>query len=131
MRIKPTLYITLFAILVSILVQACSGTVTSLTATSTSRTSFSKETSIEEVELQLKPEMVSHVLGIKKILLNAGRSAFKLTSPDGQIQWEEAFTAPANYQYSFDLDVIPGVWKLEIELEDATGSYDIQWRASN
>ena len=63
--------------------------------------------------------------------LASGRLVFKLSSPDGRIQWEEAFTAPAEYQHTHDLDVTPGIWKLEIELENATGNYYIQWRASN
>jgi hypothetical protein len=129
MRIKTTLNVTLLAILVSIFVQACSGTGTS-TASSTSRIAFSIETSIEVDELEIKSEMSSNILRIKKMSLDSGRLVFKLSSPDGRIQWEEAFTAPADYQHTFDLDVTPGIWKLEIELENATGNYDIQWRAS-
>ena len=131
MRIKTVLNVTLLAILVSICVQACSGTGTSSTASSTSRTAFSSETSIEVDELEIKPEMSSNILSIKKMSLDSGRLVFKLSSPDGRIQWEEAFTAPADYQHPFDLDVTPGIWKLEIELENATGNYNIQWRASN
>jgi len=131
MRIKTTLNVTLLAILVSIFVQACSGTGTSSTASSTSRTAFSIETSIEVNELEIKPEMSSNILRIEEMSLDSGRLVFKLFSPDGHIQWEEAFTAPADYQHTFDLDVTPGIWKLEIELENATGNYDIQWRASN
>lgn len=131
MRIKTTLNITILAILVSILVQACSGTVTSSTSSSTSRTSFSIETSIKVDELEIKPEMISNILRIKEMSLNSGRLVFKLSSPDGHVQWEEAFTAPADYQHTFDLDVTPGIWKLDIELENATGHYYIEWRASN
>ena len=131
MRFKTTLNVTLLALLVSIFVQACSGTVTSSTASSTSRTAFSTETSTEVDELEIKPEMNSNVLRIRKMSLDSGRLVFKLSSPDGLIQWEEAFTAPADYQHTLDLDVTPGTWKLEIELENATGNYNIEWRASN
>jgi hypothetical protein len=61
--------------------------------------------------------------------LDVGQLVFRLSSPDGQVQWEETFTAPANYQHRFDLDVTPGIWKPAIELEDATGDSDIEWEA--
>jgi len=125
------LKVILLAVLVSIFVQACSGTCTSSTASSTSRTAFSIETSTEVNELEIKPEMNSNILRVNKLSLDSGRLVFKLSSPDGRVQWEEAFTAPADYQHTFDLDVTPGIWMLEIELENATGNYHIQWRASN
>jgi len=131
MRIKNTLNITLLATLVLIFVQACSSTDTSSTASSTSRTAFSIETSMDVNHLEVKPEMTSNILKINRIHLDSGQLAFKLSAPDGQIKWEEVFTAPANYQHIFNLDVTPGIWKLEIELENATGDYDIDWRASN
>jgi len=131
MRIIKILNVTLLAILASILVQACSGTNTSSRASSTSRTDFSTETSTEVVELAINPEMNSNVLRIKRMSLDSGRIVFKLSSPDGHIQWEEAFSAPTHYQHTFDLDNTPGTWKLEIELENATGNYNIEWRASN
>jgi len=131
MRSKTIFWVILLAILVSIFFQACSGSVTSSAGSSTSQTAFSSETSVTVNELDIKPEMSSNTLRIKKISLDSGRIVFKLSSPDGQIQWEEAFTAPVDKQYTFDLDATPGIWKLEIELENATGNYDIEWRASN
>jgi len=131
MRSKTIFWVILLAILVSIFFQACSGSVTSSAGSSTSQTAFSSETSVTVNELDIKPEMSSNTLRIKKISLDSGRIVFKLSSPDGQIQWEEAFTGPVDKQYTFDLDATPGIWKLEIELENATGNYDIEWRASN
>jgi len=61
--------------------------------------------------------------------LDVGQLVFRLSSPDGQVQWEEAFTAPANYTQKFDLDATPGIWRLEIELENATGDYNIKWES--
>jgi len=127
MKIYPALIVTLLVILF----QACSATDITSTATSTSRIAFSDETSIDVDELEIKSEMNSNILTIKKISLSSGRLVFKLSSPDGHTQLEEVFTAPADYQHTFDLKVIPGAWKLEIELKNATGNYDIQWRASD
>jgi len=131
MRIKAMLKVTLIVILFSAYVQACSGIGTSSTASSTSKTAFDMGTSIEVDEIDIRPEMSSNTLRINEMSLEAGRLSFKLSSSDGNIQWEESFTAPADYKHTFDLDVMPGVWKLEIELEDATGNYNIEWRASD
>ena len=131
MKIKPMLNMTFFAILVVIFLQACSSNGISSTASSTSRISFSGETSIEANELEIKPEMSSNILTIKKMNLKSGQLIFKLSSPDGHIQWEETFTAPADYQHTLNLEVTPGTWKLQIELKDATGNYDLAWKASN
>lgn len=131
MRLKKILHIILIAIMISLLVQACSSTGTSSTASSTSRSDFIAETGSEVDEVDVKPEMTSNVLRIEEMKLTAGQLVFRLSSPDGQVQWEETFTAPTNYQHTFDLDVTPGIWKLEIKLENATGNYDIRWKASN
>jgi len=131
MRIKTTLKVTLFAVLISVFVQACSGGGTSTTASSTLHTAFDMETSVEVNELEIKPEMNFNTLSINEMSLEAGRLAFKLSSPDGDVQWEEAFTAPAKYQQRFDLALTPGTWQLEIELKEATGNYDIEWKASD
>jgi hypothetical protein len=63
--------------------------------------------------------------------LNAGQLTFRLFKPAGDVQWEKTLTTHANYQQTFNLDVTPGTWKLEIKLENAAGNYDIQWKASN
>ena len=82
-------------------------------------------------EIEVKSDMRSNVLCIEKMSLDAGQLVFRLIAPDGKIKWEKEFIAPASYQDSFELEVTPGIWKLEIELEDATGRYDIRWNASD
>ena len=123
--------VALFVILVSIVVPACTSAGTRSETARTSRSDFSFETRRDVDELEVKPDMRSNILRIKKMSLEAGQLVFRLSSPDGQVQWEKAFTAPASYQGAFELEVTPGLWKLEIELEDATGSYDIRWEASD
>jgi len=131
MKSRTALPVILLAIIISISVQACSGTGTSSTTSSSFRSDFTVETRTEIDELEIKSEMSSNTLRITKLSLDAGQLVFRLSSPDGKVQWEKTFTAPVNYQHTFELEVTPGVWKLEIELENATGNYDIQWNTSN
>ena len=131
MKFRAMLQVTLLAALILMCVQACSGNGTSSTASSTSRSDFTAETRLEVDELEIKPEMNSNILKIREMNLDAGQLVFLLSTPDGHVQWEETFTAPATYQHTFDLDMTPGTWKLEIKLDNATGNYDIQWKASN
>jgi hypothetical protein len=131
MRSHRLLQVALLAILLVVLVQGCSRAGTRSTASSTSRSDFTAETILYVDELEVRAEMNSNVLTIESIRLDTGQLTLRLVKPDGQIQWEEVHVAPADYQHTFELDVTPGTWRLELELEDATGGYDMQWDASN
>lgn len=92
------------------------------------RHDFSAETRNDVVEHDVYSGRSSNSLRVE-MNLDVGQLVFRLSSPDGQVQWEEAFTAPVNYTQKFDLDATPGIWKLEIELENATGDYNIKWES--
>lgn len=111
--------------------QACSRAGASSTSSTTSKTDFVMETRLDVDELEVRPDMISNRLKIKKMNLDAGQLTFRLFTPAGDVQWEKTFTAPADFEQPFDLEATPGIWKLEIETEDATGNYNIQWKASN
>jgi len=130
MKSRTMLNVTLLAILMAMLVAACGGT--RLYTSQTSQKDFNAETSNDVVDFdaQASPRMSSHILQIK-MNLDAGQLVFRVSSPDGQVKLEETIKAPANYQHKFDLDTVPGLWKLAIELEDATGNYDIDWKTDN
>ena len=130
MKPLTILQVAFLAILALTFVPACSSTGTHSAATSTSRSDFTAKTRIEVHELEVKPVMSSNILKIKTGL-DAGQLTFRLFKPAGDVQWEKTLTTRANYQQTFNLDVTPGTWKLEIELENASGNYDIQWKASN
>jgi len=130
MKPSTTLSAAFLAILALTLVPACSSSGTHSAASSTSRSNFIAKTRIEVDELEVKPVMSSNILKIKT-RLDAGQLTFRLFKPAGDVQWEKTLTTRANYQQTFNLDVTPGTWKLEIELENASGNYDIQWKASN
>jgi hypothetical protein len=100
-------------------------------STNTSRSTFTDKTEVEIIELEVKPDMRTNVLKINHIKLDEGQITLQLYDPDKEIQWEETLTAPDKFTEKFDLDIIPGPWQIEIEFEDASGSYNIKWEAKN
>ena len=130
MKLLTILQVAFLAILALTFVPACSSAGTHSAANSTSRSNFIAKTRIEVDELEVKPVMSSNILKIKT-RLDAGQLTLRLFKPAGDVQWEKTLTTHADYQQTFNLDVTPGTWKLEIELENASGNYDIQWKAAN
>lgn len=130
MKPLALLPVALAAILALTFVPACSSTGSHSAATSNSKSNFTVKNRLDVDELEVKPAMSTHTLRIKTSL-GAGQLTFRLFKPDGGVQWEKTLTTRANYQQAFDLDVTPGTWKLEIVLENASGDYDVRWKASN
>ena len=100
-------------------------------SSSTSKSDFVEKTEVRIDELEIKPGMWTNVLKINALKLTAGELTFRLIDPDGQVHWEETFTAPAKFNEKFDLEVIPGVWQLEIDFVNASGKYNLKWEAKN
>ena len=135
MKLRTRLPAALFAVLALMLVSACSsaglGLANSSTSTNRSSSHFTADTKLDVIELEVRPAMRSNRLEIKQVRLDAGTVTARLSTPDGQVQWEKTFTAPDTSRQTLSLDAVPGTWKLELQLENATGAYQVQWRASN
>jgi hypothetical protein len=128
MKARTVLCVTLLAIIVSMLVSACFGGGRVFTSTYTSRTDFNSKTTTELHQLEVDSRRSSNSLNLE-MNLDVGQVVFRLSSPDGQVQWQQTFTAPVSYRHAFDLDVTPGMWSLTNELKTATGDYHIEWKA--
>ena len=131
MKHRTILHLILLAAITLTLAQACSKSGNSSTSSSTSRSDFASESRLDVDKLEVTSVMSAHHLKIRKMSLTAGQLTFRLLTPAGDVQWEQAFTAPADFKETRNLDTIPGTWTLEIKTENATGYYDIQWQASN
>ena len=131
MKLRTRLGTALLAMVVLVLVQACSQAGNRSTASSTSNSDFAAETRLDTVEVEIKPAMRSNRLEIKTAHVDAGTLTLRLSTPEGEVQWEKTLTAPEAYKHTFDLDLTPGTWKLELQLENASGAYQVRWRASN
>jgi hypothetical protein len=134
MKTSKIISVLLLAVMLGMLLQACSNTNRgglSLTSNSSSKADFELESGVKADEMEIKSGMTSHVLKIKNIHVSAGQLTLRLYKPGGALQWEKKLAAPERYQETFNLDITPGIWKLEFELENATGNYNIEWNASN
>ena len=111
----------------------CSSTLngTSQVSTRSEKSTFDAATEIKETEIIIEPGMVFHTLLIRKIRLTAGTLKITLIGPDGSVVWEQTFSDSADFKRDLTLDALQGKWILRIELTDATGSYDLVWRAAN
>ncbi|GEM_PF-3120052 len=125
--------ITLFFAGALVALTGCSSTLngTSQVSTRSEKSTFDAATEIKETEIIIEPGMVFHTLLIRKIRLTAGTLKITLLGPDESIVWEQTFADSADFKRDLTLEALPGKWLLRVELTEATGSYDLVWRAGN
>lgn len=100
-------------------------------STNTSRSTFTDTTEVEIIELDVKSDMRTNTLNIHSIKLDEGQVNLRLFDPNHEVEWEETLTAAEEFTKKIDLEPIPGLWQLELEIEDASGSYVIRWEGKN
>jgi hypothetical protein len=98
--------------------------------TSDSRSNFTDKTEDQVITVEIKSDMRSNRLHMKA-KLEAGNLDWKLIDPEGDIQWQGELTAPDKLNENRKLEVIPGEWRLEISLTNATGNYEVDWKGTN
>ena len=133
---KSTAKFTFIALAVLMSLVACStfeaNTGNRSHSTNTSKSTFTDKTENKVIEIEIKPDMRTHILKINNIKLEKGEITWRLIAPeDEMLIREEILIAPEKYDERFDLEIIPGLWKLELEMYDASGSYNIHWEAKN
>lgn len=96
---------------------------------SRSRSGFAGESEVRIDTLDVRPAMTRTSLDVR-VTLSEGSMTLVLTDPQRDVRWEEEIVAPARYRKSIEHELITGEWTLEITVEDATGSYDIEWEGS-
>jgi hypothetical protein len=100
-------------------------------STSTSKSTFTDKSEVVVIELEVKSDIRSNVLKIDNIKLDEGKIELRLLNPKNEIIREEMLVSPTKYNERFDLEIIPGLWILEMDLDDASSSYNIKWEAKN
>ncbi|MGB6420699.1 MAG: hypothetical protein WBD56_17395 [Anaerolineales bacterium] len=100
-------------------------------STNTSKSTFTDKTKNEVIEIEVKPDMRTNILKINNIELDEGEIILRLVTPEDEIIKAEVLAAPEKFNERFDLEIIPGLWKLELEMHKASGSYNIKWEAKN
>jgi len=61
--------------------------------------------------------------------IQKGTMRWAVLDPSGTRRWSGATGRDSEIELSRSFDAEPGEWRLEIELRDATGSYDVKWSA--
>ncbi|MBC7234203.1 MAG: hypothetical protein H5T69_00050 [Chloroflexi bacterium] len=61
--------------------------------------------------------------------LRSGALRWTLTDPLGMVRWQGTAEGPGTVRDRKRFPPVPGVWKLEIRFNRASGSYDIAWEA--
>lgn len=95
-------------------------------STNTSKSTFTDKTKNEVIEIEVKPDMRTNILKINNIELDEGEIILRLVTPEDEIIKAEVLAAPEKFNERFDLEIIPGLWKLELEMHKASGSYNIK-----
>jgi hypothetical protein len=61
------------------------------------------------------------------IAVDAGAIGWTLTDPSGAVQWEGRMGAGEKVDQSRQFNLTAGEWTLAVELQSASGSYDIEF----
>ena len=130
---KRSLFVVISLVGALLLLPGCSSYIngTQQKTTRSFKSNFTADAKTSETELVVEPLMVLHTLSIRSLRLSTGNLTLSLLAPDGTIVWERTFTAPTNFHRDLTLDSIKGLWILKVEQTDATGNYDITWKAAN
>jgi major membrane immunogen (membrane-anchored lipoprotein) len=63
--------------------------------------------------------------------VDEGKMSWILKDPDAEVQWEDEVGAGDDMDEERRFEPIPGDWTLEIVIEDAAGSYDVEWSSES
>ena len=94
--------------------------------THTSQQGLQATTNTDTVTHELPDTAEKFSLSIE-IMADAGTFKWELTDPNGVAQWEGRADAGQKVKETRPLDLIVGEWSLDIRMENAGGSYDIEF----
>ena len=89
---------------------------------------FTDKTGTLKFDLNASPGMKTARLKVK-VNIETGRAEWKLLDPRGNVRLTGRGAGGRVSTDTGDLQPIAGVWKLEIELKNASGDYHINWVA--
>jgi hypothetical protein len=90
--------------------------------------SFSGETAVKSYELAMTDSMSVSRLKITA-RIESGEISWRLLDPQGEAKFTGHGESGDMSGDTGDLKPIAGTWRLEVELKDATGRYEIKWSA--
>lgn len=94
----------------------------------TSRSNFANTTELRSLVADVPDGMKSNVLDFDPLEIDHGTIRLKLFAPDGTVKFEQEVRADGQLESDCVLEPSAGQWRLEIDLQAATGSYNLDWR---
>lgn len=89
---------------------------------------FSNETATKQHELVMNDSMSVSRLKLRAGI-ESGELSFRLVDPRGVTRLDGRRESGNVVADTGDLEPVPGTWELELELENATGQYELDWSA--
>ena len=90
--------------------------------------SFARRTDTVEFELSAS-EGMSRARFDVRLTMKAGEARWTLTDPEGQVRLTGHGKRGKIEGDTGDLEPIPGIWVFRLRLEEATGTYRVNWHA--
>lgn len=122
---KSSSFLLIGMVLVLVSLSACGG---HLGRSHGSRTAIQNETHTDVYTYDLPGTAKTFTLDLKFTAVQ-GNFHWTVTDPEGQTAWEGSLESPGNTQESKQLPLVPGQWTLNVRMEQASGSYDIEWQS--
>jgi hypothetical protein len=120
--------VTLLVLIASLLFPAgCASTGHHGQSTTSSR-SIRNEAGMRRLPYEL-PKSAAHLSLSLTLRASEGSLVYTLVDPDGTVVWQGRVNASQSLNESRPLKPVPGKWLLTLEMENATGSYDIAWKS--
>jgi hypothetical protein len=61
--------------------------------------------------------------------LDRGTLAFRVRDPQGVARWEGEITGGGRLRDRREFPALPGTWRLDLEMREASGEYEARWAA--
>lgn len=93
-----------------------------------SHSKFASTTELRKLVAEVPDGMKSNLLDFDPLEVEQGVILLKLFAPDGTLKSEQEVRAGGQLESDWLHEPTAGQWRLELDLQAATGSYDIDWR---
>jgi hypothetical protein len=75
------------------------------------------------------PKRAKHLTLSLMLRASEGSFVYTLTDPRGTVTWQGRVSAGQSCNETRPFTPVPGKWVLTLEMENATGSYDVAWKS--
>jgi hypothetical protein len=120
--------VTLLVLLASLLFPAGCASTGHHGQSTASRRSIRNESGTRRLPYEL-PKSAAHFSLSLTLHVSEGSFVYTLVDPHGTVVWQGRVNAGESLNESRPLKPVRGKWVLTLDMENATGSYDIAWKS--